>query len=386
MSVIKNINTGFLQKTFDFDHSLEQDLKKLLTAIDSMIADDDQVLLDHVATSFCLQSDKWSKPYLLNLINDLFKGNKIHFIIDKKKFLPENIKTLIFQPDQSKSEFMQKGKVISIVQTHFSESAKWEYIEIIKPEVVEESVLLRLQHLGKKLFKDVGQVTQNSLYQNLRRHLRIWKSDLEKFRRIAGTGEYPGINEIQNGLDLLNKLLNVPDPCKFIKIFLNNEERLCDAFSHFVILKHFYKNQIHIWDTLIKSIDIFKPNRMLLGKNPDAAKELEILYNILKKPKPYSMIKEIRSLISIVKIANDPIVEEQIASAKALAVEKIEKKIDKIVKILEGKKANSDIRNKMLFPLQTSKKKINMASSIQTIGDYLNDAMEQFDNAMNTLR
>ena len=40
----------------------------------------------------------------------------------------------------------------------------------------------------------------------------------------------------------------------------------------------------------------------------------------------------------------------------------------------------------MLFPLQTSKKKINMASSIQTIGDYLKDAMEEFDNAMNTLR
>ena len=337
MSVIKNINTGFLQKTFDFDHSREQDLKELLTAIDSMIADNDQVLLDHVATPFCLQSDRWSQPYLQNLINDLFKDNKIHFIIDGKKILPENIKTTIFEADQSKSKFIQVGKIISIVQTYFSESAQWKYIEIIKPEVVEESVLLRLQHLGKKLFKDVGQVSQNSLYQNLRRHLRIWKSDLEEFKRVAGTGEYPGTNEILNGLDLLNKLLDVPDPCKFIEIFLNNEYRLCDASSHFVVLEHFYKDQIHIWNALIKSINIFKPNRMLLKKDPDAAKALEILYNILKKPQPYSMIKEIRSFISIVKIANDPIVEEQIASAKALAVEKIEKKIDKIVKILEKK-------------------------------------------------
>ena len=351
-----------------------------------MIADNDQVLLDHVATPFCLQSDRWSKPYLQNLINDLFKDNKIHFIIDGKKILPENIKTTIFEADQSKSKFIQVGKIISIVQTYFSESAQWKYIEIIKPEVVEESVLLRLQHLGEKLFKDVGQVSQNSLYQNLRRHLRIWKSDLEEFKRVAGTGEYPGTNEILNGLDLLNKLLDVPDPCKFIEIFLNNEYRLCDASSHFVVLEHFYKDQIHIWNALIKSINIFKPNRMLLKKDPDAAKALEILYNILKKPQPYSMIKEIRSFISIVKIANDPIVEEQIASAKALAVEKIEKKIDKIVKILEGKKAANDIRNKMLFPLQTNKKKINMASSIQTIGDYLKDAMEEFDNAMNTLR
>ncbi len=44
-----------------------------------------------------------------------------------------------------------------------------------------------------------------------------------------------------------------------------------------------------------------------------------------------------------------------------------------------------DIRNKALFPLQTSKKKINMASSIQNIVDYLNDAKDQFDNAMDML-
>ena len=372
MSVIKNINTGFSQKTFDFDHSREQDLKKLLAAIDLMIADKDQVLLDHVVSFFYLQSDRWSKMFILNLINDLFKDNKIHFIIDKKKILPENIKTLIFEPDQSKSEFMQAGEIISIVKTHFSESTQWKYIEIIKPEVVEESVLLSTQHLGEKLFKNAGPVGQNSLYQNIRRHLRMWKSDLEEFRKVAGTGNYPGINKIQKGLDLLNKLLNVPDPCKFIEIFLNNEDQLCDASSHFVILKHFYENQIHIWNALIKAVDVFKPNRMLIEKDPDAAKALETLHNILKKTKPYSMIKEIRSLISIVKIVNDPIVEEQIASAKALAVEKIEKKIDKIIKILEEKKTNNDTRNKMLFPLQTSKKKINMASSIQTIGDYLN--------------
>ena len=72
-------------------------------------------------------------------------------------------------------------------------------------------------------------------------------------------------------------------------------------------------------------------------------------------------------------------------SAKALAVEKIEEKIDTIVKILDKKKANNAIRNKALFPLQTIKKKIDMASSIQSIADFLDDATAQFDDTVDML-
>ena len=393
MNMNKNIDMGFSQQTFDFDQSHEQNLKKVLTFIDSRIADNDKLMLDQVVNHFSMQSDmesavkfdKWLKTYIWNLLSDLFKNDKIHFIIDGKKILSENIKTLLSKPAQSKLKFLHAREILYIVKTHFSKPAQWKYIEIIKPEVVEESVLLRAKHLGKKLFKDVGLAGQNSLCRNLRRHLRIWKSDLEEFQRVAGTGNYPGTNEIQNGLDLSNKLLNVHEPYKFIETFLNNEDRLCDASSYFATLKNFYKNQIHVWNKLIKAVESFKPNRMLLEKEPDVNKALETLCKILKEPNPYSMVKEIRSLISIVKAANDPVVEEQIISAKALAIEKIEKKINKVIKVLDEKKANSDIRNKALFPLQTSKKKINMASSIQSIVDYLNDAIDQFDSAMDML-
>lgn len=380
----------FSQRTFDFDQSHEQNLKKVLIFIDSRIADNDQLMLEQVVNHFsmqsAIQSDSWSKTYIWNLLSDLFKDDKIHFIIDGKKILSENIKTFFSEPAQSKLKFLQARESLYIVKTHFSEPAQWKYIEIIKPEVVEESVLLKAKNLGEKLFKDVGLTNQNSLCRNLRRHLRMWKSDLKEFRMVAGTGNYPGTNEIQNVLNLSNKLLNVHEPCKFIETFLNNEDRLCDASSYFATLKNFYKNQIHVWNKLIKAVESFEPNRMLLEKEPDVKKALETLCKTLKEPKPYSMIKKIKSLISIVKAANDPVVEEQVASAKALTIEKIEKKIDKVVKVLDEKKANSDIRNKALFPLQTSKKKINMASSIQSIADYLNDAINQFDNAMDMLR
>ena len=381
----KKINMEFSQQIFDFEQSREQELKKVLIFIDSIIADNDHVMLDQVVNHFFTQPDKLSKTHAMNLIDNLFKDDKIHFIIDGKKILPEKIKTLLYGSAQSKSDFLEKRESLSIIKTHFSDPAQWKYIEIIKPEIVEESVLLKAQHLGKKLFKDIGLMSQNSLCKNLRRHLRIWKSDLEEFQKVAGTGKYPGTNEIEKALDLSNKLLNVHDPCEFIKTFLYNEDRLCKASCDFVILENFYKNQIHIWNVLIKAVEDFKPNRMLLEEDPDVKKALEKLCKILSDPKPYSIIKEIKRIVSVVKAANDLVVEEQIASAKALAIKKIENKIDKIIKVLDEKDANSDSRNKVLFPLQTSKKKINMASGIQNITDFLNDAIDQFDYALDML-
>ncbi len=385
MNIMNNINLGFQQQTFNFDQSHVQDSKEVLTFIDCWIADNDHVMLDQVVSHFSIQPDKWSETYILELLNTLFKDDKIHFIIDGKKILPENVKTHFSEPDQSELRFQQTREIFSVVRTHLSDPAQWKYVEIIKPEKVKESDLLRARQLGEKLFGTVGVASQNSLCRYLRKHLRMWKNDLEMFRKVAEKGQYPGTNEIQDGLALTRKLLNVRDPCEFIKTFINDEDRLGDATCQFAILENFYKNQIYIWDALLKAVENFKLNRADLEEDPDVKKALDALCIILTDPKPYSMIKGIRGLISIVKPVNDLIVEKQIASAKALAFEKIEKKIDMIVKVLYEKKANSDMRNKALFPLQSIKIKINGASSIQRIAGYLDEAIAEFNDATDML-
>jgi len=382
---MNDINLGFQQQTFDFDQSHGRDLKKVLTFIDCWIADNDHVTLDQVASHFAMQPDKWSPTYIPELLNTLFTDDKIHFIIEGKKIFPESVKTNFSKADPSKLRFQQTREIFSVVKTHLSDPAQWEYVEIIKPEKVKESDLIRAQHLGGKLFGTVGGASQNSLCRYLRKHLRMWKNDLEMFRKVAGKGPYPGTNEIQDGLALTGKLLNVHDPCEFIRTFINNEDRLSDATCQFAILEKFYKTQVYIWDALLKAVEDFKPNRTDLEENPDVKKALDALGTILTDPKPYSMIKEIRDLISIVKPVNDLIVEKQIASAKALAFEKMEKKIVKIVKVLDEKNANSDMRNKALFPLQSIKRKINAAASIQGIAGYLDKAIAEFDDAMDML-
>jgi hypothetical protein len=179
--------------------------------------------------------------------------------------------------------------------------------------------------------------------------------------------------------------LNIYDPDKFIRAFNGLEDALCNAFCDFIILQDFYTRQIYTWDALIQAVETFMPNRAHLEKDPDVKRALETLFEILDDPKPHGRIKEIERLISIVKPANDRIFEEQIISAKTSAIQKIEKKIDRIRKVLEKKNASADIRNKSLFPLQAGKKKINAAPNLKSIADYLNVAIEQFEGAMKLL-
>ena len=385
MNIIQDTNLGLQQLTLDFERpAYEQKLQKVLSVIDSKIAENDRVILDELVMHFSMAPDKWAEKHIHDMVLDLFKEDKVHFRIDGRTILPRNITSHPIETHPG-SQFLEKREIFSMVKRHLSDPALWKSIEITKPEVVEEPVLLKAHQLRKKLFKEVGFLSQNSLCRSLRGHFRRWKNNLTEFWSVAETDNYPGKNEIIEVLDLIEKLLSIHDPGEFIRTFNGMEDQLCNASCHFDILQDFYTHRIHIWDALIQAVETFMPNRTDLEKNPDVKRALETLCEILDDPKPYGGIKEIEKLISIVKPANDRIVEEQITSAKTLAIQKIEKKIDIIKKVLEKKNASSDIRNKSLFPLQAGKKKINAASNLKSIADDLNDAIDQFESAMELL-
>ena len=256
MNAVKDMNLGFRQLCFDFDPSHEQDLKKILVHVDAMIAENDRVMIDQVVNHFSMQPDKWSDTYILELLNSLFQDDKIYFAIDGEKILPEDVKTRFSDADPSNRQFLQAREIFSVVRTHLSEPARWKHVEILKPETVEKPDLSRAQHLGNKLLGEIDVVSQNSLCRYLRRHLRVWKNDLEKFQKVGRKGKYPGINEIQNGLALTRELLNVHDPCKFIKTFIHKEGRLCDAGYHFAILENCNRSQFTVIGSRLKKLQV----------------------------------------------------------------------------------------------------------------------------------
>ncbi len=273
-----------------------------------------------------------------------------------------------------------------MIEEYLSDSAKWKYIEIIKPETVEKSVLIEVQLLGEKLFKDAGPLKQNSLCKNLRKHLRAWESKLKTYREIIETGKYPGKIKIHEGLSLSEKLLNVYDPCDFLQAINMNEERLQKTSGDLNILENFFNKQIYTWDILIESIKEFTPNLTLLEKDPGVKKALKSLYKISNDPEPYNLIDNIENDLTFVKNGNDLIVEKQVAFTKSYALNEIDKMIEKIRNVLDNKDADSDTRNNALYPLQDTKRKINMASSLHYISDYLDDAADLFESTMDMLQ
>jgi len=361
MNTIKNIHLGYRQLKFDFDQSEAHDAGKLLTHIDVRIADNDCVRFDEVVTHFSEQPHNWTQNYVRMLMLDLFRDAKIQFQVDGENILPKN------------------------ARQHLSESTQWKHIEIIKPEVIGQTDLVKAQQLANRLFGPIDFQGQNSLCRSIRKHLRIWKIDLETYRKFADTGNYPGQHNIDTLLLLIEKHLSRHDPAEFIKDFFEQEDSLLEASVQFAKLSHFYKNQMYIWSSLIEAVEMFGPDQETLKKDSDAKNALQRLYEIMISPEPYDAIDEISGLIASVKAVHDVIVEHKTDAARRAAIDELEKKIKQMTLVLDRKNASSDLRNKALLPLQTLRRNIQKASNISFIHQYSQNAVNEFELALDLL-
>ena len=361
MSPIKTFHLGYRQLKLDFDQSEAHDAGKLLTHIDACTADNERVRFDEVVARFSEKPDHWTPDYIIMLTLDLFRDGKIRFQIGAENILPENVRQLLSEPAQRKN------------------------LEIIKPEVVGPDDLITAQQLSNKLFGTIDVQGQNNLCRIIRKHFRIWKIDLETYRKFTDTDNYPGKHNIDTLLLLIEKHLSKHDPAEFIKVFIEQKESLLEASIQFARLSHFYKNQMHIWNSLIEAVEMFRPDQKGLEKDPDTKNTLQRLSEIVTSAEPYDEIGEISSLIASVKAVHDVIVKQKTDAARKAALEELEKKIKRITLVLDRKHASSDLRNKTLLPLQTLRRTIQESSSILFIHQYSQDAIDEFELALNLL-
>ncbi len=349
------------QLKFDFDHSDARNTKKILTHVDALIADNGHIILKDVIAKFAGKPYTWPEKRILQYIFDLFGDVKIRFSFNGGKIRPDDLKNLL------------------------NNASLWSNIEIIKPEVVDKTNLIKAGHLGEKLFGSSVPEEQNDLCLYLRRNLRTWERDLNSFCQLANTGKYPGKNEIDNYLDLLLKLLSIHDPNEFILNLISRKHDLLTAYKNLKTLSDFYNHRIQTWDFMLKAIEEFNPNLTHLEKNPEVKNALARLELIINNPSPYELIEDISDLVSTVKAVNDDIVEKKTASFRAQATEDVVKKIAQILSLLNRQNASPDIRNKALLNLQKIKKLIEKSKNIQGIAHYLDEAMHEFDIALDLI-
>jgi cell fate (sporulation/competence/biofilm development) regulator YlbF (YheA/YmcA/DUF963 family) len=272
---------------------------------------------------------------------------------------------------------LPKDALGPLTKTH-----QWKMVRIFKRKKRGEDEIRKARDLGKELFGTIGPDGQDQLAQFLKEQLTSWKRDLDRFQPLANTGKYPGRSEIRECLDLVGKLHDIYDSYELIGSFNEKKNELLKARDDIFDIKGFYNNQIKTWESMQDALNQYNQNITALEKYPEVASSIRKLRQIAESQQPYGEIKNVNGLIAKVKEVNDSIIEKERQSA----LTKVEEMIGQLNKVLDEKKADKDLRNKALYPIQENKRKIGSETSIPKISYLLGDELtECFHKALDEI-
>jgi DNA repair ATPase RecN len=214
----------------------------------------------------------------------------------------------------------------------------------------------------------------------LQNKLEDWQSSLNGYKPLADTGNYPGKDEIADGLALVRRLLTCDTSFKFIELFNSQKDALLDSAEQFSDLHQFYESQKPTWEKLRKAYDRFQLNHLELERNAQAGPALRRMGEILTAPSPYGLIREADGLITTVDTVNSVLVNER----RRQAVKKIDEHIANLSKDIATAKGDASLQAACLRPLEALRQQVTSEESLAHIAQAEAEALREFDDA--TLR
>jgi hypothetical protein len=342
---------------FDVTESNSQALKEMKEFVDLSMVKNQTIFLNELVDRFSKRPYGWHEFEVVLLVTRLFLAGEVLLMLDGAAVLPKDaIEALI-------------------------KSVRWKQVKIIKKKAVDTRDLEISRKLGQALFGQIGPETQDSLNAFLRDRLTDWANMLSGYQSLADTNNYPGKREIEDGCILVGKLLAIADSFEFLQAFNTKKGELSDLSNDVHDLKDFYTNQRATWDKLREAMTAFSPNRQELEKDPSAKEALTRMGQILSAQSPYKMIKEIEGLIVTVKTVN----AAMLVKRKEDHTLSIDNKIEMVMDALQQYKAEPDLRNKALKPLQDIKKHIQDEESIPGIFYQGSMAEDELEKSLDTI-
>ena len=194
----------------------------------------------------------------------------------------------------------------------------------MKPVTAPED-LEAARALAREVFNSMGLEDEGALTAVLREGIDDWRADLGRFRALAATGDYPGLQDIDATLDLIKPFTSYTDSGRMIQEAAKLREELTDARDDVLDLREFYREsgQKAVWERLRKAQREFSPNRTQLIADADAAKALAEIDSILDADHPYAMLANADRYIRTVKTVNDALVQEAREETTALVDKQI---------------------------------------------------------------
>lgn len=354
-AILKSNDIGQYSLQVEGGDANELAIKEVKQYIDLSTSNNQKVLLHELVERFARRPYGWGEWEIILLVARLFMAGDLTLMSDGAALTPKE------------------------AVDPLTKQVKWKQVTVLKRKAVGEEELKKARAIGKDIFHVIGPDSEDQLNQFLRENIINWQDNLNSYKHFAQSGKYPGNNEITNGLKLIQKLLNIHDSFEFFDAFNKAKDDLLDLSDDMQELNGFYTSQKPNWEKLQTCMEgTFKANRQELEKDVEAKKSLVRMDEILKAPRPYSMIKEIEGLITTVSAVNATCV----AKERVLLLSKLEEKISIVAESLEAYKATSDVRNHSLKPLQDIKKQVQEEQSIPNMHYQLSKADDAVDTAM----
>lgn len=250
-------------------------------------------------------------------------------------------------------------------------------ITILRRETTDPKAIQAARALGKDLFHEMGPDGEDPLTAFLQNKLKGWQSALTSFKPLAETGQYPGKDEIADGLILIRKLLACDGSNRFIKQFNDEKAPLLDLADAFGDLEHFYERQRPTWEALRKACERFGLNRLELDRDAQAGPALKRMHEILAAPSPYGLLKDAQDLITTVGTVNTGLVTDRRQQAMA----RIDGHVDTLSKDIEAAKGDAALRKSCLGPLDDLKAQVAAQESLAHLTQAEAEALKAFDAA-----
>jgi hypothetical protein len=256
--------------------------------------------------------------------------------------------------------------------------SKRRKIVLRKRETSDPKAIQNARSLGKDLFAEMGPDGEDGLCTYLQTKLKGWQSALLGYKLLADTGNYPGQEEINDGLVKINTLLSLRESNKFIERFNMLKNDLLDFAEQFHDLEHFYEHQKPTWEKLHKAHAAFQLNRLELEKDAHAGPALKRMQEILSARSPYGLIKEADALINTVNAVNSSL----LTGRRTQAIAKIDAHIATLNKDIAAAQGEAGLRAACIKPLEALKEQVQKEESLAHITQAESEAVTQFDAAV----
>ena len=264
---------------------------------------------------------------------------------------------------------------------HLVSPARQRKVIIVQRETAGGELLKKAQALGKELFHQLGPAAGDQLYSFLHERLTSWDRDLAEYQPLAGTGNYPGLDEIDDGRATLRQFVEETDAVRFLKRFVENRDALLDLSEDLHDLQGFYRNQKHSWEALRQAVDALSQNRLQLEAHAEAAPALARMKEILAAKHPYGLLHEVAALSHTAQAVNDALVQ----AAREPALGAIQGQLSSIEAELDKVSAAAGLRDQATGELRRLLASAERQHSIAHIAQARQAAEDAYDRALSAI-